>query len=61
MSSNLYWRPVSPVGKSLPIELKSAMKKKYHHIDITLNAADVPYLQSLADAGVDGVQELLDA
>jgi hypothetical protein len=69
MSFNLYWRPVKPTtAKSLPRDLKKPLAKRFFDSDgslkggpVTLTDKDSDYLEGLADAGVDGAEELIEA
>lgn len=67
----MYWRPApkeEPPAHDLPYELKRAVAQRFWGHDGTLHAddhllskEDVPYLEGLADAGVDGATELIEA
>lgn len=67
MSQSLYWRPAKPRKESsLPDTLKLILKKRYETLDCAnendvLDAGALPYLEGLADAGVDGAKELIAA
>lgn len=66
MSTNLYWRPVTPVGGSFPYDLKRILAKKYWNSDgsnveeeVTVGLGDLSYLEGLADAGIPGASDLI--
>jgi len=74
MSTSLYWTPAPgdvPPAEELPFELKKAIAQRLWGHDGSLwgekvelsraNAAIIPYLEGLADAGVDGAAELIRA
>lgn len=63
MSSTLYWVPVVQTGKSLPDELKYALRKKFggYICNTRLLSGHIEYLNGLRDAGTKGAQELIDA
>jgi len=73
MSSSLYWRPVPrdiPPAEELPYQLKKALSVRLWGHDgslygdkVELNKATpiIPYLEGLADAGVEGAEELIRA
>ncbi len=71
MSTDLWYRPVpkdQPPAETLPYPLKRAIARRYWDHDGTLcgdelefTAADVPYLEGLADGGVEGARELIGA
>lgn len=69
MSKSLYYRPIVPTEeKILPPELKRILAKRLFDSDGSLNCEEEiltkdhnNYLTGLADAGVFGAQELLDA
>jgi len=68
MSSTLMWRPVVPIeGYTLPYPLKKTLSRKLWDTDgsigggeATMTVADIPYLEGLRDAGVDGASELIE-
>ena len=64
MSTNLYWEPKDRkkhnAGKDSA--LKWALQKRFGYpITKTFNEYDCSYLQCLADAGIDGAQDLIDS
>lgn len=61
MSASLLWSPVSD-GKTLPDALRFALEKRHPQWsgELEYGARDLPYLQGLRDAGVDGAQDLID-
>lgn len=71
MSTSLYWRPAPkdvPPADTLPSELKKALARRYWDHDGSMwaderefDSADVPYLEGLRDAGLDGAAELIAA
>jgi len=63
MSSTLYWAPVKPKNmEGLDTKLKWILQKKYDcPVCTELSDHDIPYLQGLADSGIDGAQKLIDA
>jgi hypothetical protein len=62
MSTHLYWEPSSRKKKSLPTGLKWAFQKRFNgSIHAMLCTNDIPYLEGLRDAGIEGAQELIDA
>lgn len=69
MGVNLYWRPVIKridKHRSLPDALKRILARRYFDQDGTLSTdwletQDMDYLQGVADAGVEGAEELLKA
>lgn len=62
MSSNLTWRPVHPAAnETLPDRLKFALKKRHGDpVETTLSSSDIPYIEGLVDAGVEGAERLLE-
>lgn len=58
MSQNLYYSLPS-TAKPLPDALKYALRKR-RNSPCTMYISDIPYLQGLADAGVDGAQQLIE-
>jgi len=62
MSSSLIARPTNPNGGiSLPTELKFVLRKKFGEpIDVRLRRDMVPYLEGVADCGIDGAKALSD-
>jgi len=63
VSSNLYWLPVVPEeGNALDIQLKFTLRKRFHTpVAVNFRRVDIPYLTGLADAGIDGAKELIEA
>lgn len=71
MSSSMYWRPApkeEPPANDLPYALKRAVAQRFWHHDgslygddYELGKEDVSYLEGLADAGIDGAAELIEA
>lgn len=67
MSLSLLWRPVSPKkGKYLDNALKFILRKKYGNgcsVDpgLVFTRGELAYLTGLADAGVAGAAELIEA
>lgn len=71
MSSTLYWRPAPkdvPAPRDLPTGLKWALARRLWGHDGSLNGdeieldeAIVPYLEGLADGGVEGAADLIAA
>lgn len=62
MSSTLVWRKiiVVPANNSLPDQLKYILRKRFgggNYPEI-LDRTDLRYLEGLADAGVDGAEDL---
>jgi hypothetical protein len=67
MSTNLYWRPIS-AGQQLPGQLKPFLAKRLWNSDGSISQEDIvvdseliPYLEGLADAGVEGAHQLIGA
>lgn len=67
MSTSLYWRRVSPMEGDLSIDLKKAIAHRFWGHDGTLagdhhivDRGSIDYLSGLADAGVDGAEELIN-
>ena len=64
MSQNLYWKPVVPnQGHDLPDALKYKLRDKYdlYGSPSVLGMRDVGYLSGLADCGIEGASELMEA
>lgn len=63
MSTNLYWNPVIPKNRThLDDRLKWILQKKYGSpISIRVDYTNVEYFQGLADAGVDGASDVIEA
>ena len=62
MSTNLYWEPADRKMKDLPASLKFALRKRYGGtVNETMTDRDIPYLEGLRDAGVEGAQALIEA
>jgi len=62
MSANLCWRSVSRSRNSLPDALKFILRDKYRLEGAQIwDIGNVSYLRGLADANVEGAQELIDA
>lgn len=60
MSASLYWEPAARQrSKPLPDALKFALRKRYNG-EAVLDRHDVPYLEGLRDADVEGAQDLID-
>jgi hypothetical protein len=62
MSANLCWAPARRLPNYLPYELKVILQAK-HGLDgrSIYTHEQTYYLQGLADAGIDGAQELIHA
>jgi hypothetical protein len=62
MSANLMWEPAKRPAESLPDALKFVLRDRYglEHRQ-TFGRNQVPYLQGLADANIEGALELLEA
>jgi hypothetical protein len=68
VSSALMWRPIVPTqGRQLPFALKKTLSRKLWGTDgscgggeAVMTSADIPYLEGLRDAGVDGAEQLID-
>jgi len=63
VSMTLYWIPVKTNYKFLPDALKFVLRKRYGgHVDCqTIGDEEIPYLNALVDAGIDGASDLIDA
>lgn len=71
MSTNLYWLPVPkdpPKPRELPTTLKKKISQRFwghdgslHGNEIELDGNYVPYLEGLADAGIEGADDLVAA
>lgn len=61
MSTNLFWKPVSPDSNYLDNQLKFILREKYNYKYPQFTAKDIPYLNGLEDAGVKGARELISA
>lgn len=61
MSTNLYWKPVSPDSNYLDNQLKFILREKHNYKYPHFTAKDIPYLNGLEDAGVKGARELINA
>lgn len=64
MSSNLYWEPAERKKYNAGTDqaLKWVLQKRYGYpVHITMTTNDIPYLQGLADAKINGAQELIEA
>jgi hypothetical protein len=66
MTTSLYWQPAQrPAGNHLPDALKFILRKRFRGdgpcVRRTMGSADLDYLRGLADADVDGAQDLIDA
>jgi len=73
MSTSLYWTPAPrdvPPAEGLPYELKKAIAQRLwghdgsvygEKVELSRATAIIPYLEGLADAGVDGAAELIRA
>ena len=61
MSATLKWRPATQ-GRTLPDALRFALERSERSKSQTVfDAADIPYFQGPADAGVDGAKSILEA
>lgn len=70
MSTDLYWRPAPkdvPSGEDLPYALKKALARRLWGHDGSLRGGHievgkeiVPYLEGLADGGVEGAAQLIN-
>lgn len=70
MSTSLFWKPApinEPEPETLDYDLKKAIAPRVWDHDgsiygpeILFDKTRIPYLQGLADAHVDGAQELID-
>lgn len=63
MVACIYWKPVKS-GKCVgDTKLRDCLDKQYElrHSNKELDDTDIKYLSGLADAGVDGAEELIDA
>ena len=60
MSANLSWRPPG-TRHPLPDALKYVLRKGVYSNDTEITQADRTYFQALADAEIDGAQQILDA
>jgi hypothetical protein len=61
------WKPVTQASGSLDYALKRAISRKLWDTDGSIgigvalvNCKDIPYLEGLRDAGVDGADELIE-
>ena len=69
MSSNLMWKPVIVHdGYCLPQKLKFVISRKLWDTDgscgageVVISERDIPYLEGLRDAGIDGADVLIEA
>ena len=69
MSSGMYFRPKPkdvPPGKWLPDDIRHKLGMRLWESyslrnEADLDKTDLPYLEGLADGGVEGAQELVDA
>lgn len=68
MSTCLYWRPEPPPSGTLPDALKYELARRIWDSDgsvgqdaVTLDEESIPYLEGLAECGIDGASELTDA
>lgn len=71
MSNDLYWRPAPkdlPPARSLPHGLKARLARRLWGEDspalgstMDVDQHELPYLEGLADGGVDGAADLVDA
>ncbi len=67
MSSTLVWRPVVPIDShDLPFALKKTLSRRLWdtdgscgHGEASMTADDIPYLEGLRDAHVEGADELI--
>lgn len=61
MSSTLTWKPKlqQPESRSLPDDLKFILRE-YNLIPNAFTQADIPYLNGLAHAKIDGAKELIE-
>jgi hypothetical protein len=63
MSANLYWRPVPKTAHGLPDALKYILQDS-QGLEAEMQVftrASICYLRGLADAKIDGAQELINA
>lgn len=64
MSSTLCWTPTKRDKEFLSDELKFVLRKKNGDVTIDsmiLSDCDMPYLEGLKDAGISGIDELIEA
>lgn len=63
VSSTLTWEPAHRKKNDLPTALKWKLQKRYFGVvsDRQMEYSDIPYLEGLRDADVEGAQELIDA
>lgn len=64
MGTRLYWKPHKRERKLVDnqIQLKDILKRRYGGwVNVVLREDSCRYLQGLADAGVPGAAELIDA
>jgi hypothetical protein len=64
MSMNLYWQPITDNWRWLPYALKRVISDKFFNGvggSLTMGETLLPWLQGLADAGVEGSPELMGA
>ena len=62
MSETLCWRPMRSDRNTLPSHVARVLKNKYEGLDnVIIQYGEIPYLEGLRDAGLDGAQELIDA
>lgn len=62
MTTHLYWRPdVEPEGHRLPDALRHIFEKQDRRqmAPCVLAEQEIPYVEGLRDAGVEGADELL--
>ena len=61
MSCTLYWKPVSKKEYQVgDFQLRDILEKRYGYPS-NLNYSDIPYLEALVDAQVEGADELIEA
>jgi hypothetical protein len=63
MSGTLMWESTERKSKSLPYALRRVLQKNLlcDASRVTLSKLDIPYLEGLEDADIDGAGELIEA
>lgn len=62
MSSDLCWAPANRNMKDLSDAIKFVLRKRFSgHVEGVLSKGDLPYLEGLRDAGIDGAEQLMEA